>query len=70
MLSKDIAIELLKNLGYLTAGFDGAEQAKFDELWSILALKDSTEISLENLVTFLIGIDKIYIEHTENQGLK
>ena len=37
MLSKEITIELLKNLGYLTTGFDGAEQAKFSELWSILA---------------------------------
>lgn len=37
MLSKELTIELLKNLGYLTTGFDGAEQAKFSELWSILA---------------------------------
>ena len=37
MLSKEVTIELLKNLGYLTTGFDGAEQAKFSELWSILA---------------------------------
>ena len=53
--------EMMQRLGYLTREFDCSEESLFKEAWSLLALDDAKEITLGNLVTFLIAIDKMIV---------
>ena len=46
-------------MGYLTKAFDHSEQNLFEEAWLLLAHQNW--VTLQNLTTLLIAIDKIYI---------
>ena len=56
--SREVMKQTLQQLGYLTYGFDAAEQKLFGEAWALLS--KSNWVTLGNLITFLVAVDKIF----------
>lgn len=52
-------VAILQQMGYLTKAFDQAEKSLFDDAWSLIARDDW--VSLKNLTTLLVAVEKIYI---------
>lgn len=60
-ISKDVMLGILKQLGYVTRSCDLAEMNLFAEAWSLLENQDW--VTLGNLTTFLIAIEKLHLNH-------
>ena len=58
-MTKETMLSILQQLGYLTQQFDRTENIPFEEAWQTLSYME--RVTLKNLSTFLVAIDKIYI---------